>query len=95
MFVTDGYKPNRTPSLSSRFGGEKDTQRNMTEIAKLQSSEFEQFAKELNPDQQRAVNEALCRLSDYVSGSGHKRIFGIIIPTAVTILSRLLSDSSD
>lgn len=95
MYVTEGYKPNRMPSVNSKFGGEKDTQSKMTERAKAQSLEFEQFVRELKPDQLRAVNEALCRLNDYVGGSGHKKIFGIIIPNAVTSLSRLLSNTPE
>ena len=95
MFVTKDYQPKRKPLKSSKFGGEKDTMKNMTGQAEIDRLEFEQFLTNLNPDQQRAVNEALCRLNDYVSGAGHKRIFGIIIPAGVARLEKLLTPSPE
>ncbi len=93
MYVTKDYQPKRIPTRTTRFGGENDAMASMTKQAESHWEEFEKFVTSLNPDQQRAVNEALCRLNDYVAGAGHKRIFGIIIPSAIAKLMDALKGS--
>jgi hypothetical protein len=94
MFVTKDYQPKRIPTRTTRFGGENDAMASMTKQAESHWLEYEEFLKSLNADQQRAVNEALCRLNDYVAGAGHKRIFGIIIPSAIVKLMDMLKSAS-